>query len=293
MQSRRKKRTVPRIVSRKQKGRKIVMITAYDATFARLAEAGGADMVLVGDSLGMVVQGHETTLPVTLEDMIYHTRAVSRGLDTTHLCGDMPFMSYKVSPEQALTNAGRLVQEGGAESVKLEGGVEMADTIARIVAAGIPVVGHVGLTPQSVHAIGGFKMQGKSGIGRVQLIEDAKAVADAGAFALVLESVPLELAETITAEVPIPTIGIGAGPHCDGQVLVIYDMLGMNEGFAPKFLKQYAHLGQTIREAVTAYAEDVKHGLFPGPEHSVSMRDTKRKTQEAPIYGGPSKATAH
>ncbi len=290
--STRRKRTVPRLVARKRKGKKIVMITAYDATFARLAETGGADMVLVGDSLGMVVQGHDTTLPVTLEDVIYHSRAVSRGLSTTHLCADMPFMSYKISKEQALTSASRLIQEGRAESVKLEGGVEVADTIASIVSTGIPVVGHVGLTPQSIHALGGFKMQGKSGLGRVQTIEDAKAVADAGAFCLVLESIPLELAETITEEVNIPTIGIGAGPHCDGQVLVIYDMLGLNDGFTPKFLKRYADLGASVQEAVATYAEEVKHGVFPAREHSVSIEDSKKSTEGA-SYGNLHKVQTH
>jgi 3-methyl-2-oxobutanoate hydroxymethyltransferase len=285
MTSKKKKISVPVLVGRKRKNKKIVMITAYDATFARLAESGGADMVLVGDSLGMVIQGHDTTLPVTLEDMIYHCRAVSRGLNRVHLCGDMPFMSYKISPEQALLAASRLVQDGRAESVKLEGGVEMADTISRIVTAGIPVVGHVGLTPQSVHAIGGFKMQGRKGVDRSRIVEDAQAVADAGAFCLVLESIPLELARTITERVSIPTIGIGAGPHCDGQVLVIYDLLGMNEQFAPKFLKRYAEVGCTVREAVTNYAEEVRAGEFPSREHSVSLEDPS-KLPVTPIYGG-------
>ncbi|MCP4600608.1 MAG: 3-methyl-2-oxobutanoate hydroxymethyltransferase [Proteobacteria bacterium] len=287
-----KKITVPKIVSRKRKGIKIVMITAYDATFARLAESGGADMVLVGDSLGMVIQGHENTLPVTLDDVIYHTRAVSRGLNKAHLCGDMPFMTYKISPEQALNSAGRLIQEGCAESVKLEGGEEIAETIHRIVTAGIPVVGHVGLTPQSVHAIGGFKMQGKNSFAKERIINDARAVADAGAFCLVLESMPLELAETITQEVPIPTIGIGAGPHCDGQVLVIYDMLGMNEEFQPKFLKQYAEMGLGVREAVATYVEEVREGEFPGPEHSVSSSESRKHVLSV-VYGSASKTTTH
>ena len=268
------------------------MVTAYDATFARLAEKGGADMVLVGDSLGMVIQGHDSTLPVTLDDIIYHSRAVSRGLSTTHLCADMPFMTYKISTEQALSAASRLIQEGRAESVKLEGGVEMADTIARIVTAGIPVVGHIGLTPQSIHAIGGFKMQGKNAYARERLIEDARAVSEAGAFCLVLESMPLELAQTITEEVPIPTVGIGAGPHCDGQVLVIYDMLGMNEDFQPKFLKCYADMGCGVREAIAHYVEDVRQGFFPAAEHSVSLNENEK--QDVVVeYGGPVKATAH
>ncbi len=285
-----RKVTVPSLISRKRKNKKIVMITAYDATFARLADAGGADMVLVGDSLGMVVQGLESTLQVTLEDIIYHCRSVSRGLERAHLCGDMPFMTYKISSEKALEAAAQIVQEGRAESVKLEGGVEMADTISRIVTADIPVVGHVGLTPQSIHALGGFKIQGKSGIDRVKIIEDAKAVADAGAFCLVLEGIPMELAQTITEEISIPTIGIGAGPHCNGQVLVIYDMLGMNEDFKPKFLKRYAEMGSEIREAVATYAKEVKSGVFPGPEHAVSIDDSQ-KPKAMPIYSGPSKSS--
>jgi 3-methyl-2-oxobutanoate hydroxymethyltransferase len=283
-----KKITVPKLLKRKRKGKKIAMITAYDATFARLAEAGGADMVLVGDSLGMVIQGHDTTLPVTLDEVIYHCRAVSRGLQRAHLCGDMPFMTYKISPEQALAAAGRLVQEGRVESVKLEGGVAVAPAIERIVAAGIPVVGHVGLTPQSVHALGGFKVQGKSGSARERLLEDARAVAAAGAFCLVLEGIPLELARAITEEVPIPTIGIGAGPHCDGQVLVIYDMLGMNEDFRPRFLKCYAELGKEIRGAVSSYVDDVRGGAFPDLEHSVSLADERPKSLSV-VYGGRAK----
>ncbi len=267
-----KKITVPSLTSLKRKDKKIVMVTAYDATFARLIDEAGVDMVLVGDSLGMVVQGLDNTLGVTLDDVIYHLRAVSRGITRAHLSGDLPFMTYKVSPEQALQSAARLVQEGRAESVKLEGGLEMADTIARIVQAGIPVVGHVGLTPQSVHAMGGHRIQGRKGIDRVRIIEDAKAVAEAGAFCVVLEGIPLELAEAITDEVPVPTIGIGAGPCCDGQVLVIYDLLGMNEAFRPRFLKRYAEVGRTIREAVTEYASDVREGRFPTKEHTVTVK---------------------
>jgi 3-methyl-2-oxobutanoate hydroxymethyltransferase len=281
-----KKITAPQITAYKRKGRRIAMITAYDATFARLFDEGGVDMVLVGDSLGMVIQGHETTLPVTLDDVVYHCRAVARGLSRAHLTGDMPFMTYKISPEKALEAAARLIQDGRAESVKVEGGIEIAEAIARIVAAGIPVVGHVGLTPQSVHALGGFKVQGRSGSERVRIIEDAKAVADAGAFCLVLESIPLELAQTITAEVPIPTIGIGAGPHCDGQVLVGYDMLGLNEGFAPRFLKKYAELGASIREATGRYAAEVREGVFPAAEHSVSA--FSEADGAGALYGGPS-----
>lgn len=287
---RHKKITVPQLQAFKRKRKKIVMVTAYDATFARLVDQGGVDVVLVGDSLGMVIQGHETTLPVTLDDMIYHCRAVSRGLICAHLCGDMPFMTYKASAEQAITSAARMVQEGRVESVKIEGGVELADTIARLVSAGIPVVGHVGLTPQSVHSLGGFKVQGKTGFDRVRIIEDAKAVAEAGAFCIVLESMPLELAQTITMEVPVPTIGIGAGPHCDGQVLVIYDMLGMNEEFTPRFLKRYAEHGLSVREAVGRYAEEVRQGRFPGLEHSVSVTSDG---DEGPIYDAAAKRVTH
>ncbi|MDD5309924.1 MAG: 3-methyl-2-oxobutanoate hydroxymethyltransferase [Deltaproteobacteria bacterium] len=286
-----KKITVPQLLSRKHKGRKIVMVTAYDATFARLVDQGGADMVLVGDSLGMVVQGHDNTLPVTLDDIVYHCRAVSRGLARAHLCADMPFMSYKISAEQALASAARVVQDGRAESVKLEGGVEIAETVSRLVRAGIPVVGHVGLTPQSVHALGGFRMQGRTGFDRERLIEDARAVADAGAFCLVLESMPLELAQAITDEVSVPTIGIGAGPHCDGQVLVIYDLLGLDESFSPRFLKRYAHLGASVREAVASYADEVRRSAFPGPEHSTSVADGE--PGDGGLYGGANKDVSH
>jgi 3-methyl-2-oxobutanoate hydroxymethyltransferase len=290
--ARQRKVTVPQLQAFKRKQKKIVMVTAYDATFARLIDRSDVDMVLVGDSLGMVIQGHQTTLPVTLDEVIYHCRAVSRGLERAHLCGDMPFMTYKISPDQALESVGRLVQEGRVESVKLEGGLELADTVARIVSAGIPVVGHVGLTPQSVHSLGGFKMQGKSGFDRERIIEDARAVTEAGAFCLILESMPLELAQTITREVSVPTIGIGAGPHCDGQVLVIYDLLGMNEEFTPRFLKRYAELGQTVREAVGTYADEVRAGQFPAAEHSVSL-DSKGKVDPA-LYGAiPGKRVTH
>jgi 3-methyl-2-oxobutanoate hydroxymethyltransferase len=286
-----KKITVPWIAASKHKGRRLVMLTAYDATFARLADAAGVDMVLVGDSLGMVVQGHDTTIPVTLDDMIYHCRAVSRGLERAHLVGDMPFMTYKRSAEQALDSAARMVQEGRCESVKLEGGVELAETVARVVAAGIPVVGHVGLTPQSVHALGGFRMRGRSALDRRRVMDDARAVAEAGAFCLVLESMPLELAAEITAAVPIPTVGIGAGSHCDGQVLVVYDMLGMNEDFRPRFLKRYAELGRTVREAVETYAGEVRSGVFPGPEHSVS--ESTGGDGDGASYGAAPRATRH
>lgn len=286
----RKKITVPQLLARKRKQKKVVMVTAYDATYARLVDQANVDMVLVGDSLGMVIQGHTTTVPVTLDDVIYHCRAVSRGLTCAHLCGDMPFMTYKASHEQALTSAARMIRDGRAESVKFEGGIEIADTIARVVAAGIPVVGHVGLTPQSVHSLGGFKVQGKTSIDRVRIIEDAKAVAEAGAFCMVLESMPLELAQTITQEVPVPTIGIGAGAHCDGQVLVIYDLLGMNEEFTPRFLKRYAEHGAEVRQAVQRFGDEVRQGRFPGPEHSVSVATG---ADTSPIYGSAGRRITH
>lgn len=276
-----KKITVPHILSLKKRQEKIVMVTAYDATFARLIDEAGVDMVLVGDSLGMVIQGHENTLPVTLDDMIYHTRAVSRGLKRAHLVADMPFLTSKVSRERTLIAAGKLLQLGRAESVKLEGGIEAAETVRTLVEAGIPVVGHVGLCPQSIHAMGGHRMQGKRPADRVRILEDATAVAEAGAFCLVLEGIPMELAEAVTRQVPIPTVGIGAGPGCDGQVLVIYDLLGMNEDFTPKFLKQYATIGATVREAVSRYAEETRSGVFPDRAHCVSVGEKPMPDTEA------------
>lgn len=261
---------------------KIVMVTAYDATMARLADASGVDMLLVGDSLGMVVQGHDDTLPVTLEQMIYHCQCVARGSTRAHLVADMPFMTFQVSAEQALASAGRLVQEGRAQSVKLEGGVRVADAIGRIVEAGIPVLGHVGLTPQSVHAMGGFKMQGRTEGDAERVLRDAVAVQEAGAYALVLEGIPADLAQRITDTLEIPTIGIGAGVGCDGQVLVCNDLLGMNLEFAPRFVKRYARIEEAAVAAFKAYAEDVRSGTFPGPEHSFTSR---RDGKVARIYG--------
>jgi 3-methyl-2-oxobutanoate hydroxymethyltransferase len=247
---------------------KIVMVTAYDVTMARLVEMAGVDMVLVGDSLGMVVQGHDSTLPVTLDHMVYHCQIVRRGLQRAHLVGDMPFLSYQVSPEQALVSAGRLVQEGNVHSVKLEGGERSAESIHRIVEAGIPVVGHVGLTPQSVHAMGGFKVQGRGHEEAERVLADALAVEQAGAFCIVLEGIPAELAAELTARLSIPTIGIGAGPDCDGQVLVANDLLGMDQSFKPKFVKRYANVQQVAVDAVKAYADEVRGGVFPDAEHS-------------------------
>jgi len=255
---------------------KIVMVTAYDFTMARLVDAAGVDMVLVGDSLGMVVQGHDDTLPVSMDHMVYHVQCVSRGLKKAHLVADMPFMSYQVDPSQALINAGRLMQEGGANSVKLEGGERSAEAIRRCVEAGIPVVGHVGLTPQSVHAMGGFRIQGRTEEAAERVILDAVAVAEAGAFCLVLEGIPTDVAAEITNRLDIPTIGIGAGVHCSGQVLVCNDILGMDLSFAPKFVKRYARIEETAVAAFEAFASEVRSGEFPGPDHSFSRKRAPR-----------------
>lgn len=263
-----KKITATTLRAMKASGDRITMVTAYDATFARLVEEGGADAILVGDSLGMVIQGDENTLAVTLEDIIYHTRAVRRGARRAHVIADMPFMSYQDDPGQAIRSAGRLVKESGAESVKLEGGEEYAPHVERIVRAGIPVMGHIGLTPQSVHAMGGFKVQGKSAAAAQRILDDAKALEAAGAYAVVLEGVPIELSRVITHSISIPTIGIGAGVECDGQVLVIYDLLGMNMEFKPKFVKRYLELGKAIPAAVAQYKAELKSGEFPAEQHT-------------------------
>jgi 3-methyl-2-oxobutanoate hydroxymethyltransferase len=244
------------------------MITAYDFTMARLLDEGGADILLVGDSLGMVVQGHTTTLPVTVEEICYHGRAVARGARHAHVVGDMPFMSFQVSAERALENAGRLIKDGSFESVKLEGGEAVAEHVRRIVAAGIPVMGHVGLTPQSVHAMGGFKVQGKDEEAFERVIEGARALDEAGAYAIVLEAIPPDLAAEVTEVVSVPTIGIGAGPACDGQVLVCYDLLGMYTDLKPKFAKRFAEVGQQILRATRDYVEEVQDRRFPAAEHT-------------------------
>jgi len=260
--------TAVTLANKKRKGEKIVMVTAYDATFAALFERAGVDVLLVGDSLGMVVQGHQTTLPVKLEHVIYHTAAVARVARRAHVVGDMPFMSYQVSPEQAVESAGRLVQEGGAHGIKLEGGAEVVPQIERIVGAGIPVMGHIGLTPQSVHRMGGFKVQGKDAGSARRLVDHAQALQQAGCYSIVLEGMPAELAQQITETLTIPTIGIGAGAGCDGQVLVCYDLLGLNPDFQPKFVKAFAHLHEQVTEAVKTYAAEVQAGTFPAEEHS-------------------------
>jgi 3-methyl-2-oxobutanoate hydroxymethyltransferase len=255
--------TVPDFVAAKARGVRLTMLTAYDYTMARLLDAAGVDGLLVGDSLGMVVQGNETSLTVTLEEVIYHTRLVARGIRRSLLVADLPFMTFQVSPQQALENAGRLVKEGGAHAVKLEGGVRSAAAIAAITAADIPVMGHVGMTPQSVRRFGGFRVQRDE----ERLLEDALATEQAGAFALVVECVPSPLAQKITDSLKIPTIGIGAGAGCDGQILVTHDMLGLFDDLRPRFVKQYADVGATIRRAVEGYCREVREGAFPAPEH--------------------------
>lgn len=263
-----KKVTVPDLRARKISGEKIAMVTAYDFTMARLVDEAGVDMVLVGDSLGMVVQGLTTTIPVTMDEMAYHCRAVARGLGRAHLVGDLPFMSYQVSPHQAVESAGKLMKEGACESIKLEGGQEVAEHVHRIVRAGVPVVGHIGLTPQSVHALGGFKVQGRGAEGAEKVLADAIALEQAGAFAIVLEAIPPDVAAQVTALLSIPTIGIGAGAGCDGQVLVCTDLLGMARGHQPKFAKRFANLGDAAVEAFSAYVTEVRAGTFPGASHT-------------------------
>jgi 3-methyl-2-oxobutanoate hydroxymethyltransferase len=268
----RKKVTVPELGRMKEVGEKISMVTAYDWTFARLLDEAGVDMLLVGDSLGMVVQGHDTTIPVTLDEMIYHTRMVARAAARAVVVGDMPFGAYQRSPEQAVETAIRLVKEGGAQAVKLEGGLAMAPAIERIASIDVPVMGHVGLTPQSVHRMGGHRVQGRrrgaQPGGRDRVVADAKAVEAAGAFAVVLECIPLDLAAEITAALSIPTIGIGAGMHCDGQVLVLHDLVGLNDSWTPRFAKRYAELGRAVVAAAAAYVAEVKAGAFPAPEQA-------------------------
>ena len=263
--------TVPEILKRKRDGEKISMLTAYDYPFARILDEAGVDVLLVGDTLGMVVQGLDTTLPVTVDEVIYHLKMVARARSRALVVGDMPFLSYQVSTEDALRNAGRMMKEGGAEAVKLEGGVHVAETIAALTAVDIPVMGHVGLTPQSVHRMGGHKVQGKKhgrgAGGRERLIEDATAVEEAGAFSVVLEGIPLDLAAEITERLTIPTIGIGAGVHCDGQVLVMHDLLGVFPGKKARFVKNFMEGHTSIENAICAYVAAVKNGTFPGEEH--------------------------
>jgi 3-methyl-2-oxobutanoate hydroxymethyltransferase len=276
------KKTALDLLKMKADSKRITMVTAYDYSMAKIVDAAGVDMVLVGDSLGMVIQGMPDTLSVTLDDMAYHGRCVARGLEKAHLTVDLPFMSYQISPEQALQSAGRLVQEGKAQSVKLEGGARSVAAVDRIVSAGIPVVAHLGLTPQSVHTLGGWKVQGRGDRAGEQLIHDAIALQDAGAFALVLEMVPAELAAEVSEALEIPTIGIGAGVHCDGQVLVINDLLGFDLGFSPRFLKRYAEMQPQMIQAVQSYVEEVRSGVFPTDAHSFHRR--RGPTKLAKVY---------
>jgi 3-methyl-2-oxobutanoate hydroxymethyltransferase len=254
----------------KGRGEKITMLTAYDYQTALLEDRSGADMILVGDSLGMVVLGYENTIPVTLEEIVHHLKGVARARPRALLVGDLPFMSYQASVQDAIRNAGRLIKEGSAEAVKLEGGRRMEAVLKSILDADIPVMGHIGLTPQSVHRFGGYRVQGKDPGSAEALVEDAKFLDEIGCFGIVLEGIPYELARTITDAVRVPTIGIGAGPHCDGQVLVVNDVLGMNDEFSPKFVKRYAELGKQMSQAFDEYISDVKDGKFPDIEHSYS-----------------------
>ncbi len=265
--------TINDVREMKARGEKIPMMTAYDYTSARIVDDAGIPIILVGDTLGQVMLGYDSTLPVTMDEMIHHTKAVARGAGRALIVGDMPFMSYQTGPTDALRNAGRFLQQGGAQTVKLEGGVNMARTVERIVSSGIPVMGHIGLTPQSVNQLGGYKVQGKSLKSAVRLMEDARALEEAGVFALVLECVPASLARLITERVSIPTIGIGAGRSCDGQVQVFHDMLGLFTDFVPKHAKRYADLGQSIAGAVAEYISEVKDRRFPAREHSYHIKE--------------------
>ena len=269
----RKKVTTLTFRQKKERGEPITMLTAYDYPTAMAVDKAGIDSILVGDSLAMVVLGYENTLPVTMEEMLHHARAVARGAKSALLVGDMPFMSYQVSVEEAVRNAGRFLQQGGMDAIKLEGGRERADAIRAITGAGIPVMGHIGLTPQSVHQLGGFRTQGKTASAAKRLLEDAQALEEAGAFSLVLESVPARLAEVISKHISIPTIGIGAGTGCDGQVLVTHDLLGLFDRFTPKFVKKYTNLHETMHKAFTDYIDDVESKRFPAQEHTVEMSD--------------------
>ena len=259
--------TVPELQTRKIEGRKIIMVTAYDALFARIVEEAGIDVVLVGDSLGVVVQGKKDTLSVTMEDMLYHTRLVAGAAGQSLVIGDMPFLSYQVSVEDAVRNAGRFLQVGAA-AVKIEGGAAIVDRVRAMSGFGIPVMGHIGMTPQSTHRYGGYKVQGKGNEAAARLLADARALEEAGAFAVVLEAIPMDLARKVTEMLSIPTIGIGAGPHCDGQVLVLYDLLGLFDEFTPKFVKPYAHLKADAVQALRRYREEVEHNKFPTDNES-------------------------
>ena len=265
--------TIGMLKDKKEKNQKITMLTAYDYPTARLVDEAGIDTILVGDSLGMVVLGYDSTVPVTMDEMLHHCRAVSRAVNRAFIIGDMPFMSYQAGIEEAIKNAGRFMKEAGCDSVKLEGGSEMAHVVEAIVRAGIPVCAHIGLTPQTATMLSGFKVQGKDAESARRLIQSAKDLENAGAFMIVMECIPDQLAKRITSELSIPTIGIGAGKHCDGQVLVYHDLVGLFERFTPKFVKQYINISPMIKEALLKYKEEVENGHFPGPEHTFVMQD--------------------
>ena len=271
------KNTILTFQKAKENGEKLAMLTAYDYSMAKIIDESGVNGILIGDSLGMVVKGDEDTLGVTVEDIIYHTKAVRKGAKNALIVSDMPFLSYHVSVEQAVLNAGRLMKEGGANAVKLEGGASIAKQIKAIVDAQIPVMGHLGLTPQSINAFGGFRVQGKSEEAAKKLIEDAKILEEAGVFAITLEGIPEKVAELITKTVSVPTIGIGAGKVCDGQILVYQDMLGMFSDFVPKFVKQYANIGSVMREAISSYVQEVKDGSFPEEKHTYKIDESELK----------------
>lgn len=260
--------TIQDFLKKKKEGKKITMLTAYDYPFAQIVDAAGIDAILVGDTLGMVVQGHENTLPVTMDEMIYHTKMVTRAVKNAMVIGDMPFMSYQTGTSDAIRNAGRFLKEAGATAIKLEAGAEAAEQIRAMSKADIPVMAHIGLTPQSIHRMGGYKVQGKSDEAAKRLIEEAHIVEDAGAFSLLMEAMPIELTRTITEELTIPTIGIGAGPHCDGQILVLHDVIGLFERFLPKFAKQYTNLKAEALKAITTYREEIEKGVFPSEDES-------------------------
>jgi 3-methyl-2-oxobutanoate hydroxymethyltransferase len=267
-----KKSTLAELMEMKRQGRKIRMITAYDYPTALLVDQSPIEMILVGDSVGMVVLGYDSTVPVTMEEMIHHTKAVVRGARSSFIVADLPFMSYQVSVEEAVRNAGRLIKEGGADAVKLEGGGPMAETVRTIVSVGIPVMGHLGLTPQTATMLGGLKVQARDAAAARSILDDARALEAAGAFSIVLEAIPAQLAERITRSLTISTIGIGAGPQCDGQVLVMHDAIGLFQRFVPKFVERYADVGQAIAQALESYSQEVDSGTFPGAEHSFNMR---------------------
>ena len=260
--------SITKLKAMKKRGERIAMLTAYDYPGARLVEEAGVPIILVGDSLAMVVLGYDTTIPVTMEEMLHHVKAVVRGTHRAHIVADMPFMSFQADPQEALRNAGRMLKEGGAQSVKLEGGQHVAETVRVLVSSGIPVMGHLGLTPQSVNQFGGYKVQGKTQAGAEKLVDDAVALEQAGAYAMVLETIPAQLAQVITERVSIPTIGIGAGPHCDGQVQVFHDMLGLYTDFVPRHAKRYAQVGEVVKQAVAQYVAEVQDGAFPTERES-------------------------